>query len=182
MHLILCGMTACGKTTVGKALSEKLRLPFMDTDQRIEQQAKLSCREIYSKHGQEHFRSLEKKQLLEMPTDRAHVIAVGGGTLNDPENCKILQSLGQIVYLKCDTELLWERISKKELPAFLDPNHPYQSFEQIYLQRVPFYEKTAHGIVNCQNLSLEEIVWEVTLLAPFLKSPLGENPTEKLSV
>jgi shikimate kinase len=186
MNVVLCGMDGCGKTTIGKKISEKLNIPFMDTDQLIEQAyaangEALSCREIFRKEGAEAFRKMEKEQVINLNPEGTTILATGGGTLDDPESLEFLKKYGTLIYLKCSLDVIWERMQKSGIPAYLDHNDAYNDLLKVFLKRSSFYEKAANGIVNCHKLTPEEIVWEITNLAPFLKSSLGANLTAKPS-
>ncbi|MFV0341254.1 MAG: shikimate kinase [Parachlamydiaceae bacterium] len=182
MNVVLCGMGGCGKTTIGQKISEKFSVPFLDTDRLIENAyankgQKLTCREIYIKEGAEKFRQFEKEQILNLESEGTWVLATGGGTFDDPENVAALKKYGTIVFLKCSLEVLWDRMQRTGMPAYLDKSDSYHAFMKLLLIRSHYYEKAANGIVNCHQLTPEEIVWEVMNLVPFLKSPLGANLT-----
>lgn len=164
MNIILCGMPMSGKTTVGKLLANKFNYEFIDTDILIEKayfartKNQLSCREIFKNQGEAFFRSLEKEQLSALVSLSSKIIAIGGGTLADEENAKLLKSLGYLVYLKVPLPTLLERIRWRGFPAYLDPNDPENSLRRIADKRTPIYEKLADLTIPADQLSPEEIV------------------------
>jgi shikimate kinase len=192
--IILCGLPKSGKTAIGKQLAASLQCAFIDTDRLIEsayafeQKISLSCREIYLKEGKSFFRTLEKKQVALLSTTVSRVIAIGGGTLEDPGSLDHLKQLGLFIYLKTPLETLWERIKSNELPSYLNPNDPQLSFYELAARRIPLYEKAASMMIDTDRMSEEQIVhniigsiWPATLLGTSLKLQRGENPTVKPS-
>ncbi len=164
MNLILCGMQKSGKTTTGKALAEALHSPFVDVDRLIEKISgeELSCREICKQRGEVFFRTLEKKALESLQSVQESVIALGGGSCLDA-----VRNLGTIIYLKVPVDILWERMAREELPSYLDPHFPKESFYALAKKRFPLYEKAADLILDTE---LENSTpWQAILLALSLK-------------
>jgi shikimate kinase len=166
MHLILCGMPKCGKTTFGKLTAERCKLPFIDTDSWIEsayaekKETHYSCREIFQQKGEKYFRNLENEQLWKLKTHEQSVVAIGGGSLLDARNVDLLQTVGRLIYLKMPLLELWKRMEGSPLPAYLNPADPEQSFYQLAEKRLPLYEKIAHVTIDCGNQDqlLEKII------------------------
>lgn len=164
MNIILCGLPLSGKTTVGKRLAEKIKWPFIDTDVLIEQaygektEHLFTCRKIYRNEGEQPFRELERQQIATLKDTVSTVIAVGGGSLNEQENTKILRSIGQLVYLKVAVDVLWERMKKRGIPAYLNSNYPQKSFYELADTRVHQYEKAADFTIDTRFLNEEETV------------------------
>lgn len=174
MNIILCGLPMCGKSTISKLLAEKLNRSCIDTDHLIEKAfakiygEELSCREIYLRGGAAIFRQLEACEILSLMELHDHVIAVGGGSFNDPANVEALHKAGHIVYLKTETPLLWERISSLEdRPAYLNPQDPESDFYTLAKKRMPLYESAAHTIINTGNSLPHAIVNAIIALKGF---------------
>ncbi len=125
MNLILCGLPKCGKTTLGKQLAKKLNRSFIDIDQLIEnayyfmKKKRATCRQIYLEEGEGFFRTIETMEITSLKGLENHVIALGGGGLNDFKNVEILKTIGQLVYLKSSPSLLLNRIRSLQMPAYL---------------------------------------------------------------
>lgn len=156
MNLILFGFKGCGKTHFGRLLARKMGRPFIDTDDLIGERPK----ELYKKLGREEFRALEKRALQTIKVEGA-VIAVGGGTVLDPENVELLQKLGQLVYLRTDAGKLKERIFKGELPAFLEGEDPEGAFWQMIREREPIYRSIRARCVDTDALDEDGIIKEL---------------------
>ena len=115
-NLILFGFKGSGKTYFGKLLAQTAETLFFDTDQLIEKEQRTPVRELYRRLGEKTFRELESKIVRDLSEMKNSVIAVGGGTVLSPENVRLLEQLGQMIYLDAPTETLKKRIGR---PAFL---------------------------------------------------------------
>ncbi len=124
--IILLGHRGCGKTTVGKALSEKIDLPFIDTDDLVIKKFNdKSIADIFNEFGEEEFRKKEKEVISELlKTNNKCVIAIGGGSLDDKETLdKVSKHKAIKFYLDWDFEKLYKFTSK-------DKTRPYISKER----------------------------------------------------
>lgn len=145
MNLILFGFKSSGKTHFGKLLSHKMHRPFIDTDDLIielykkETDKQRNCPQIHKELGEAAFRAIETRALHNLKNVKNAIIALGGGAVLDPENVLLLQSIGELVYLKASAEKLKERIFRSEIPSFLDPKDPHGSFHQMIQEREPIY-------------------------------------------
>lgn len=170
MNLILFGFKRCGKTFFGKLLAKKLHLPFIDTDRIIEHMymqetgQKHTCREIAQKNGAPFFRNLENRAIMSLDGVQKTIISLGGGAILNPENAAFLEKLGQLVYLKADKATLKERLLAFELPSYLDPLDPEGSFEKMYQERVPIYEKIPAIQVKTDHKSEQQVIEELSSL------------------
>lgn len=152
-NIILIGMKACGKSTVGKLVAEKLGMDFTELDQEIEKayfkdkKVRLTFREIFKKYGQKYFRSLESAALRNVSQEmrnKKFVLACGGGTPLNIDNQKLLSLLGTIIYLDTDEKVLLPRITKHGIPAFFTyQNNPTKSLNELLEKRRPIYQKIA---------------------------------------
>lgn len=159
MALILIGMPASGKTSLGAALAQRMGWEFIDTDQLIEAQAGRSVRELYLEDAV-RFRLLERQVLQNLPRGGKRVIALGGG---------VVESLppGQVVYLELSEEHLWERLQQRGLPATLDPKKPRAAFRVMYEERRHHYSRHADLTLKvADDSSLEQLL---TYLEDFLQ-------------
>ena len=105
-NLYLYGPPGSGKTTLGKLVSERLALDFLDLDRFIQNDAGMSVKAIFAAEGEEGFRAREKRALREASSRDRSVIALGGGTLLDPECRKCAEETGIVVCLDCPLDIL----------------------------------------------------------------------------
>ncbi|MCG3129689.1 MAG: Shikimate kinase 2 [Phycisphaerae bacterium] len=108
---VLIGYRGSGKTTVGRALAERIEAPFVDTDEQIMRRAGRSIREIFADSGEPAFRELERATIAELDACPAKVVAVGGGAIEDRRNVARLRELGRIIWLDARPDILAARIA-----------------------------------------------------------------------
>ncbi|SMF20417.1 shikimate kinase AroL [Desulfovibrio gilichinskyi] len=109
-NIFLVGPRACGKTTVGRIVANKLQLNFFDSDALIAQKAGCEISKFVKANGWDAFRDLEVDILKELSETERSVVSCGGGIVVRNENYKILKE-GFTVYLKTDVETLVKRLS-----------------------------------------------------------------------
>jgi 3-dehydroquinate synthase len=109
-NLVLTGFMGTGKTTVGRLVSERLGMSFVDTDALIEAEAGMNIRELFTTKGEPYFRALEREICMRVASESEQVVAVGGGALLDYDSHMALEKSGFLVLLTCDTETLIERL------------------------------------------------------------------------
>ena len=122
-NIVLIGFMGTGKSSVGKLLAKKLNFQFIDTDEMIENKAKISIKEIFELHGETHFREMEKFVIKEMETSKNTVISTGGGVVLDNENIKKLASIGTIICLKSNPRVIYKRTSLMTNRPLLNENY-----------------------------------------------------------
>lgn len=163
-NLILFGFKGCGKTYWGKRLAEALHYTFIDTDTILEElyakqhHKKLTCPAIYQAIGEKEFRALEHAAIQTLKGKTQCVIALGGGAVLYHNNMTLLNQIGRLVYLKVDKHTLKERIFSQGIPAYFDPNHPEDSFEKIYRERMPLYERIPAYQVDLSGQSEQDML------------------------
>ncbi|MFR8916541.1 MAG: shikimate kinase [Oscillospiraceae bacterium] len=97
--LILIGLPASGKTTVGRQLAQRLDMPFVDCDEAIEAAAGCSVSDIFARYGESYFRQLEHRTLETLCRKESCVIATGGGAVLREDNRLLLQRSGTVFWL-----------------------------------------------------------------------------------
>jgi shikimate kinase len=158
-NIVLIGMKSSGKTTAGEALAARLGVAFVDIDAELEDAYRretgeaLGFREIYQKHGERYFRTLEASTLERLPVrfeGSGFVLATGGGTPLHEVSRRILQSLGTVVFLDVDAATLLPRITAGGVPAFFPyPGNPARSLDELLAARRPIYAGAADITLPC---------------------------------
>ena len=105
-RIVLIGYMGSGKTTVGKALAKEIGLPFYDLDWYIETRMRKKVSQIFAELGEEGFRQIERNMLHEVAEFEDVVISCGGGTPCFFDNMDYLNQQAQVVYLRCEPEVL----------------------------------------------------------------------------
>jgi shikimate kinase len=154
-NIILIGMPAVGKSTVGVLLAKQLGLGFMDTDLLIQTGENRYLRDIIATQGMEGFCALEERYLLEVRAKR-YVIATGGSVVYSPAAMAHLGSLGTIVYLQVSLVALEARLANITDRGVV--HAPGQTIADLYRQRTPLYDRYARVTVNCDSLDPDQTV------------------------
>jgi shikimate kinase len=143
MNIILTGLRGSGKTRIGKLLSAELSFKFVDLDKEIEIKENSTIRKIYEKHGWQYFREKEKEAVKRLENLDNTVISLGGGTIVDPENQKILKNLGTIIYLERSPEDCYKHLqkAKEERPPLTSTSDHLEELKKIYEERKNIYKK-----------------------------------------
>jgi XRE family aerobic/anaerobic benzoate catabolism transcriptional regulator len=109
--IALLGLRGAGKTSIGKRLAKRLRVPFVELDRLVEEAADLSLSEIFSLHGEGYYRRLERDVLDTLLRERRPmVLATGGGLVASPEAYALLRRFATTVWLKAKPEDHWKRV------------------------------------------------------------------------
>lgn len=155
--IVLVGMMGSGKTTVGNLLSKKLNFNFVDIDNEIEKQEKMSVSAIFNEYGEQYFRRIEKLKTLQYAGNKNLVLSLGGGGFEDDEIRKILNKNGCVFYLKATPECLFERIKESIHRPLLRKNFSVDTIAFILKKRENNYKK-AKFVVETSDKSPEDVV------------------------
>ena len=109
-RIVLIGYMGSGKTTVGKALAKEIGLPFYDLDWYIESRMRKKVSQIFAERGEEGFRLIERNMLHEVAEFEDVVVSCGGGTPCFFDNIDYLNQQAQVVYLRCEPEVLRQHL------------------------------------------------------------------------
>ncbi len=165
--IALVGFKASGKSTVGKLLARRLGRAFADTDALIEAAyenetgKRRHFREIYRSVGKERFAALERGVLIEALANEPMVLSFGGGTLGNAVASGVDLSAVTVVALQVEKEALYRRMMAGGLPAFLDPHDPKESFDRLWEERTPLFERHAAFTVENNGRPPGETVEEI---------------------
>lgn len=164
--IVLVGFMGAGKTTVGRALAERLRLPFVDVDQMVETRAGTTIPEVFEREGEAAFRRLESIAAQEALRGGDGVIALGGGALGDPAVTTALE-WATVVHLDVSFGGAMRRIGGSATRPMLQRGDP----RGLYDARRSGYERAADVTVPVDGRTPEQIVGEIVAL-------LGVAPAE----
>ena len=148
-----------GKTTIGFLLAKKLNFNFEDTDQMIVQEECKEIVEIFESKGEDYFRDLETKKLLEIEDYKKTIFATGGGIVLRQQNREILKR-NFSVYLKASYQTIFERIKDDNTRPLLNTQDPYSTGLKIFESREDIYD-SFDFIVDTDNVSPALIVDEI---------------------
>ncbi len=130
--IFLTGFSGSGKSTIGPLLANSLGYEFVDLDQSIEKEAGKSITRIFAEHGEEYFRTLELRSLMELVKQSSLVVSLGGGVLENDQSYALIQKSGTMVYLKSPSKTLARRLcNKTDRPLLRGVNGRKLSREEI---------------------------------------------------
>ena len=145
-NIALIGMMGAGKTTIGTLLSRTLNAGLFDIDAEIEQATGMTIPEIFARHGETHFRTVEHDMCRKIPHLRDMIIATGGGIVLDARNVALLRQSCVIFYLKASADKLNDHLVGAASGRPLLHNH---SIEELLNTRQHLYEAAAdHTIIT----------------------------------
>ncbi len=165
-RIILIGYMGSGKTTVGRALAKELGLQFYDLDWYIESRRRKTIPQLFAERGEEGFREIEHNMLHEVAEFEDIVLSCGGGTPCFYDNIDYMNSLGEVIWLKADPEVLYKHLlmGKTERPLLKgkSPEELIIFIREQLEKREPFYSKARHVLnVNLMD-TYEKINISVT--------------------
>ncbi len=158
MTISLIGLPGSGKSTVGRQLSRRLQVPFLDSDSVIEQQVGCSIREFFEREGEDRFRDIESGVIEELSRLSKGVLSTGGGAVLRPENRAHLHERTKVVYLNSSPEDLYRRLRHDKNRPLLQVADPLQRLRDLHSQRDPLYRETAHFQVETGRPSVSSLV------------------------
>ncbi len=135
MNIYLIGMPGCGKSTIGKKLSEEINFSYVDLDKYIENKASKTIPQIFDSVGEDGFRLLEKEALLDFMNKNSYVISCGGGIIKNISNKQLMN--GKVIYIDVDIEELKRRISNDK--ENIRPMFRTKTVLELYKERYDKY-------------------------------------------
>lgn len=161
MKIILTGYRCVGKSSAGRLIAERLRLPFYDTDEMIEKNTGRKIREIVEKEGWEMFRQKEHEVIRSLKDLKEGVIALGGGAVMDGGNVECLRDNGIFVWLRAETETIIQRLESDNRSTALRPSlsgkDVREETAEIIAAREPVYRSIAGIVVKTDRQDVVEI-------------------------
>jgi shikimate kinase len=156
--LALVGMPGSGKTTVGRQLARRLRLPFFDSDHVIEERLGCAIRDYFAQAGEAAFRDVEQQVIAELAAGPAAVLATGGGAVLREANRQALRAGGHVVYLKSSPEDLYRRLRHDTQRPLLQVSDPLARLRAMHSERDPLYREASHFQVETGRPSVPTLV------------------------
>ena len=139
--IVLIGMMGAGKSTIGRRLAARLRLPFFDADIEIEAAAGMSIPDIFLAHGEPYFRDGEARVIARLLNSGPAVIATGGGAFTEREETRQRISEKAVsIWLKADADVIMKRVKRRADRPLLQTEDPAATVSRLLEAREPVYQ------------------------------------------
>ena len=138
--VVLVGMMGAGKSTVGRRLAARLRLPFQDADVEIEAAAAMSIPEIFESRGEAYFRDGEARVIARLLEAGPAVLATGGGSFMREETRRRVSEKAVSIWLKADSDIILRRVKRRADRPLLQTPDPAATVDRLIAEREPIYQ------------------------------------------
>lgn len=159
--VVLVGMMGSGKTAIGRALSARLGVRFVDSDAAIEEAAAATIAEIFARDGEAFFRQREAEVLRRLLSGPPGIVSTGGGAFLAERNRNAIAEMGVAVWLNADLETLWQRVRHKDTRPLLRTPDPKATLTRIFRERKPIYALAGLCIDVGREASIEDTTQSV---------------------
>ena len=157
--IVLIGMMGAGKSTIGRRMAARLKLPFVDADTEIEAAAGMSIPDIFEAHGEPHFRDGEARVIARLLDSGPAVVATGGGAFMREETRNRIRDKAVSIWLKADAEVIMRRVRRRSDRPLLHTADPEGTIDRLLGEREPVY-RGADIMVLSRDVPHEKIVDE----------------------
>ena len=159
--LVLIGMMGAGKTSIGRRLAQRLRLPFLDADQEIEAAAAMTIPEIFATHGEPAFRDGERRVIQRiLSAGVPQVLSTGGGAFLNAATRQSVGESGIAIWLNAEPEVLFSRVKRRSNRPLLNTPDPEGTLRRLLAEREPFYT-LADLTVRSRDVAHDVVVNEI---------------------
>ena len=157
--VVLIGMMGAGKSTIGRRVAARLRLPFLDADTEIEAAAGMSIPDIFEAHGEPHFRDGEARVIARLLEGGPAVVATGGGAFMREETRNRVRDKAVSIWLKADADVIMKRVRRRSDRPLLQNPDPEGTVSRLLGEREPVYG-TADLTILSRDVPHDRIVDE----------------------
>ncbi len=146
--IALLGLRGAGKSTIGRRLARRLRLPFVELDRCVEEAAGLTLSELFALHGEDYYRRLERAALERvLESGEPVVLATGGGIVNSPDTFALLKRRTLTIWLRARPQDHWNRVVRQgDRRPMADRPQAMVELRRILAVREPLYAEAAHTV------------------------------------
>ncbi len=181
--IVLVGMMGAGKSTIGRRLATRLRLPFTDADTEIEAAAGMSIPDIFETRGEAQFRDGEARVIARLLDHGPIVLATGGGAFMREETRDRIRAKAISIWLRADADVIMRRVRRRADRPLLQTADPEATVNRLLGEREPVYQNADLTILS-RDVPHDRIVEECmeALRARLCGGVTVEHPTDGISV
>ncbi len=176
--IVLVGLMGVGKSTVGRRLAGRLRLPFVDADHAIEEAAGMTVAEIFAQFGEPYFRDGERRVIARLMDGKPKVIATGGGAFVNEHTRALILDQATAIWLTAHPDVLAERVGRRDTRPLLRGKNPRQVLADLARVRDPIYAEAPIHIVSQRGpheATVAAIMRAIGLAPPHAPDPQTES-------
>lgn len=175
--IVLVGMMGVGKSTIGRRMAIRLKLPFVDADTEIEAAAGMTIPEIFERHGEPHFRDGEARVIARLLDGGPIVLATGGGAFMREETRQRIAAKAVSIWLKADHDVIMRRVRRRADRPLLQTADPEGTVTRLLTEREPIY-RNADLTISSREVPHDRIVDEtIETLRAHLCGELPSQPS-----
>ncbi|WFU40853.1 shikimate kinase [Bradyrhizobium sp. CB82] len=157
--IVLVGMMGVGKSTIGRRLAARLKLPFVDADTEIEAAAGMTIPEIFERHGEPYFRDGEMRVIARLLDGGPLVLATGGGAFMREETRARIAAKAISIWLRADHDVIMRRVRRRADRPLLQTADPEGTVTRLLSEREPIYQN-ADLTISSRDVPHDRIVEE----------------------
>lgn len=160
-NFVLVGFMGCGKSSVGRRLSSLTGHRFVDTDDLVVKAEGRSIAEIFADCGEEGFREIEQRILVDLVGVAGVVLSTGGGAVLREANREALRKIGIVVWLDSSPDVLFQRAMRSGKRPLLQTADPRSTFDGLLEERRAIYEGLADLRFDSTHVEQDEVARRV---------------------
>ncbi len=160
-NIVLIGFMGTGKSTVSDCLHSMFGMKVVEMDQVIAEREQMSIPDIFAAYGEEYFRGLETRLLVEMQSRKNTVVSCGGGAALRERNVAEMKKNGKVVLLTASPETVYERVKDDGGRPLLEGRKDVKGISELMEQRSAKYEAAADIVINTDNKTARQVCEEL---------------------
>jgi len=154
--VVLVGMMGSGKTAIGRRLSQRLDVDFVDSDTAIEVAANATIPEIFDRDGEAFFRAREAEVIARLLSGPPAILSTGGGAFLSERNRAQIAARGVSLWLDVDLDTLWDRVRHKDTRPLLRTADPRGTLARLLRERTPIYAEAQVAVRGEPGFSIDD--------------------------
>ncbi|PLX74870.1 MAG: shikimate kinase [Desulfuromonas sp.] len=159
-NIYLVGFMGAGKSTIGVELAALCVSDFNDLDELIVQEQGRSINDIFAAEGEDYFRNVESKILVQIANNKSLVVATGGGIIERERNRDMISQSGISVFLDTDWDTIVSRLEQSNNRPLVAKENGWDTVKKRFDRRLPLYRESDYTVLT-KNKSPKEIATEI---------------------